>query len=380
MLDKPINNQNEISIKDIFLEFANGRFLESIPLNIEFRNELLAINKLLKELNTITRNLSIGVFETELSFKGPLAENINSLKTSLEQIIIETKTIANGDFKRRIHSMGEFANLFNLMVSKLEEARNELNQKNIGLKHLNDELNKDLQLAAEAQRATLIYEDKCSFLESKILFRPYGIVSGDFYEGFSDENGNFNIFVGDATGHGTSAALLTMMFKMAKNSLPHSISTDEIMRNLNKQFAVCMPDEKFITGIAVKITPMGELKASNAGHPAMIIVPAETSLEPIIVDECGIALGMFEEEFEKYTEFEYKLKTGDRVFLPTDGITESLYDGKLLGNKKFAKIVGESRHLPLTELVDNLTARLEEENKVDGFQDDVTLLALEFLW
>ena len=73
-----------------------------------------------------------------------------------------------------------------------------------------EQMQQELCMAAEFQRAVLPGPVDLSYLNIAILYRPCAEVSGDVYDFQQNREGELAIFLGDATGHGIAAALLTM--------------------------------------------------------------------------------------------------------------------------------------------------------------------------
>ena len=364
--------QNLEDLKKILEDIANGKIPETISAQTPCHNEVLGIVRLLTQIQDYVAQISKGKLNNTLPFKGPIAGNLKSLQANLKHLSWQTKMVAEGDFDQRIEFMGEFSESFNMMVERLKYAKEQIEAKNI-------QLEKDLALAEEAQQNTMQFIRNVPYLDSELIFKPHSRVSGDFYDEFLDDEGALNLFMGDATGHGTSAALITMMAKMGLNTLPRIYSTDEKLSLLNSQLANCIPSEMFITGLFLKITSKGELFTANAGHPPLVILPEDRS-EVVIVKGTGLALGMFEEEIEEYTEFTYQLKKGDRLVLFTDGLTECENNGKQLGVTGIVDFFEARRDktlaLIMAELMDTLYCYTEET----GFLDDLTVISLEYKW
>ena len=96
----------------------------------------------------------------------------------------------------------------------------------------------DLLLAADFQRAVLPQIIDVDYLDVNLIYKPYDSVSGDVYDFILNRERELAIFVGDATGHGISAALMTMMVHIAIDSLKANLSTDESLRKLNRLIAL----------------------------------------------------------------------------------------------------------------------------------------------
>ncbi|MBF0237110.1 MAG: SpoIIE family protein phosphatase [SAR324 cluster bacterium] len=246
------------------------------------------------------------------------------------------------------------------------------------LEALNHELERGLQLASEIQNSTMRFQKNTKFLKSALLFYPYSKVSGDFYDEYQGKDGSFDIFLGDATGHGMSAALISMMVKMGLIDIADKLTPVEIIRALDHRLSQCIPPETFETGIYLKISPDGLLTFSNAGHPPLLIIPSKTQ-KAVILDQKGMAMGMFEEELITFVEHSYALTPGDKFYIYTDGITECNSGSEQFGLDQLVHFLEQHNALEVEEIIKSLSETLKDFTHPHGFQDDVTLLGFEYL-
>ncbi|MFY0625448.1 MAG: response regulator [Reichenbachiella sp.] len=131
------------------------------------------------------------------------------------------------------------------LIRELEKANSGLEEKvNLRTKEL-AEVNKSLmdgiKYAMTIQDAMLIDPEsiKENFTDFFLLFRPYDIVSGDFYwyAEFENEENKYSVMACvDCTGHGVAGALMSMIGESLLNQIvyEHEITAaEEIMENLN---------------------------------------------------------------------------------------------------------------------------------------------------
>jgi sigma-B regulation protein RsbU (phosphoserine phosphatase) len=292
--------------------------------------------------------------------------------------------------------VGELATAFNSMAGSMQRAQGELEHLNQRLEEYNRDLEQkiheatealveknremqdDLNIAAEFQTAILSAIPTTSFLQCAMKYIPYGGgVSGDVYDMSIDRDGAANIFLGDATGHGVAAAIMTMMAQIGLDSLREDLSTDEIIRQLNSLFATRERDMS-ITGVFMRIAPSGKLLVSNAGHPPVIIVPVD-SHTPVHLKEGGTPLGMFKEEIAPFVELEYNLKPGDKVFLYTDGITEWLNpEEDEFGIERLTEFLMQNGDTQIDVTLNNLLIYVNKFAKNRSCEDDLTLMGFQY--
>jgi sigma-B regulation protein RsbU (phosphoserine phosphatase) len=201
-------------------------------------------------------------------------------------------------------------------------------------------------------------------------------VSGDFYDLVKVSDRQYYLFMGDVSGHGVSAALITTMAKSLFNSIvSENLSTAEICTTFNKKLASELLDSNYyLTGIVLKIDPESSvIEYTNAGHTEPYFYKkAENKLEKLSTEDP--ILGMFEAEYKSKS---IQMKEGDRLLLYTDG----LYEAKNEKGEQYVDSFDKDFLKMAASIVSNLSkALLEKATKWSGekgFNDDVTLLSFE---
>jgi sigma-B regulation protein RsbU (phosphoserine phosphatase) len=235
----------------------------------------------------------------------------------------------------------------------------------------------ELKLAADFQQSVLPEIVDVDYLEIDLIYKPYDAVSGDVYDFILNRERELAIFLGDATGHGISAALMTMMVHIAIDSLTPNLATDDSLRKLN-QLISSRHTGRSVTGILFRISPDGLMKVSHAGHPSLIVIPADNS-ELITFKEAGCPLGLFEDEPVRYVEEGYQLKHGDKVVAYTDGLTEWRDDTKSAYSvDRLLSFINDNRKLDCKELVSAIYNDVKQFSKTTPNNDDLTLLISEY--
>ena len=235
----------------------------------------------------------------------------------------------------------------------------------------------ELELAADFQQSVLPEIVDVDYLDIGLIYKPYDAVSGDVYDFILNRERELAIFIGDATGHGISAALMTMMVHIAIDSLTPNLATDKSIRKLN-QLISSRHTGRSVTGILFRITPDGLMKVTHAGHPSLIIVPSDKS-ELVTFKEAGCPLGLFDDEPVPYIEETYQLNPGDRVIAYTDGLTEWRNENKnAYSLNRLLNCINKNRMLNSDQLVDTIYDNVERFSNNKANTDDLTLLISEY--
>ena len=242
-----------------------------------------------------------------------------------------------------------------------------------------DEIQSDLDVASEFQKATLPEIEDLSYLRVAYVYRPAGKVSGDMYDYFCSAEGNASFFIGDATGHGVAGAFLTMMMQFCLDSLRGDITTSDAMSQINARLSARELRGRFVTGIFLRINTDGRLTTANAGHPPLFILPYNSST-PIFFTTGGMALGMFKSSNVPYQEQTYQLQRGDTVVVYTDGLVEcSNDDEENFGTERLVDFFKDSQNADIGDSVGLVLQKAELFAGDNIRNDDVTLFAFRYL-
>lgn len=256
----------------------------------------------------------------------------------------------------------------------------ELKQAKEHIQKVNAQMEEELDIASDIQQSIMREKPLVPFLSSSMSLNPYGKVSGDMID-LSTKNDEFRVFIGDATGHGVPAALLTMMVPFILDGIGEQETSLEAIHKINISLAIRNLNGRFITGIYIKVNKTGLLSACNAGHPPLIIAPKDGS--PLILFQpSGMALGIFSPDEYKinYQEEKYQLHPGDKFFLYTDGIIEwQNPKQELFGEERLNEIIEQNRTISTGEIFNKLMEQIDLFRGDVPCGDDYTFLGFEYL-
>ncbi len=235
----------------------------------------------------------------------------------------------------------------------------------------------ELKLAAKLQAGIYQLADQPGFLSASCVLRPSSHVSGDILYSRTTADGGYLLFIGDATGHGVTAALITMLaVALLKDQDGAAVTPRNILQHLNRQLAGYQLDGKFVSGIAVTISPAGALVMANAGHPPGVLV-GDSIPEPLLLESSGPPLGWFpNQEYEQTT---WQLYPGDVIILYTDGLTECQNrEGTEFGIGSIVRIAQESRKTHPQAILESIIEAASGHAQVNLNADDVSAAVVRY--
>jgi sigma-B regulation protein RsbU (phosphoserine phosphatase) len=255
------------------------------------------------------------------------------------------------------------------------------------LRAAHDKMKRELEAAARIQRAlipqTLPNSSKANFTW---IFYPCAELAGDILDVFQLDETHIGCYVLDVSGHGVEAALLAVtlsrvLSQMAADSLllersPSGetlvIGPAEVARTLNRRFPMEEEMPQYFT-LLYGILDLREqvFRYVSAGHPGPLHVSAAG---PRLLPSGGLPIGMFPNS--EYEETAVPLAPGDRVYLYSDGVTETLRDDKDMFAEQFITSLCADRRCTLEESVENLLSDLKAwcASKPN---DDISVLAFQ---
>lgn len=154
----------------------------------------------------------------------------------------------------------------------------------------------------------------------QIFNRPYSTISGDFFYTFPRAGGELGFFIGDSCGHGLPAALISMrVIGVLQQLANNSHSAAEILTLLNNDICGVLPLGRFVAA-TVLIFKGEEVIMSNGGQPYPVLLSSGDGIVEVAHDSMPLGLDCH----CNYSETTFRFKKGDKLFVYTDGITETI--------------------------------------------------------
>lgn len=313
-----------------------------------------------------------------------LAKTIRNMAKPLRVLSDSAKMIAEGTFDAPlpvIHSRDEIfelKNSFSFMQEKLSEYIENLRTTTAA----KEKIESELRVAREIQMS-MIPKSFPPFpdLPQIDLFaelRPAKEVGGDLYDFFQVGQRKFAFAIGDVSGKGVPASLFMAVTRTLLRSISEKYTNPaEVIFHLNNSLARDNESCMFVTFIfGIIDLEKGELSWVNAGHnPPVYIPPKDTPA--FMPSEQSIPLGV-REDFAFKENF-LSLKTGDKILLYTDGMTEAENaKHELLGDEVVLELIKKHGSLNSKGLITALSDELQNHVKDYHQSDDLTLLSIQF--
>ncbi len=236
-------------------------------------------------------------------------------------------------------------------------------------------LNTELQQAARIQQSLLPKgTPKVKGYEIAGCSRPAELVGGDFYDYFQFDEDSFGVAVGDASGHGLVAALLTrdvvvgLRMGLAKEMrIPHTLE------KLNQVMQAAAYPTTFVSLFIGEVEWDGHFFYVNAGHPAPFIVLDGDYKD---LPATGIPLG-FLPQLQVNRAYAC-LEHGSVLVVYSDGIIERVNsEGEQFGTTRLKELVSEHRSATAEEIVRVVFERVFEFGNRRPWEDDATLVVVK---
>lgn len=207
------------------------------------------------------------------------------------------------------------------------------------------------------------------------LYIPMDEVGGDFYD-YNVRSRYIEIFISDVSGHGLVSAFLSLIAKMALDSISQRDSCAWVLQILNKMLCKSTVNTNYMTAFFCLIDrETDKMIYSNAGHMPPIVY-RDSSGSFFELRTGGKPLGLFEDLI--HSEDEFQLEPGDRVLFYTDGIIECMnLNNDLYGERKFRDFISSNRAVEPEKLCTMLIDELKKFCGREKFGDDLCLLVFD---
>jgi phosphoserine phosphatase RsbU/P len=306
------------------------------------------------------------------------------LTQAITQLVSATKRVGQGEFGIKINVSSR---------DEVEDLAHSFNKMSEEVSRLLTETAHKTRMETELLTAKIVYSTlfpaphaKLGPVEISGFYQPASECGGDWWF-YHETDEAVTLFIGDATGHGVPAALLTSAAHAACFVAGQSgtLTPGQYLSVINDAIYSAAKGKLMMTFIVAQIEKAtGVLKYSLASHePAMLLRATakdikRESFEHLIEPNnrrLGESLG------EKFSEGKIQLSTGDRLFLYTDGV----YDiqspaGRELGERRMLKILSSafSKSSGTQASLKSFVQEIKEWRMDSDLRDDVTAVIVKY--
>lgn len=271
-------------------------------------------------------------------------------------------------------------------TAEIEKKRIEIElQKNL-IQGINNDLTDSIKYAQRIQQTILPKTQVLLnyFADFFVFYKPRNIVSGDYYW-LREINGLMYVAVVDCTGHGVPGAFMSLI---TSNILNESINTSgeqspaKMLEYLRKEINVRLSqnaNDQINDGLDISLICYDKEKQTieyvNANRPLYII----SNNELITLTSENVNIGGYADFESVIPTKTISVKTGDQLFLFTDGITDQFGGEK---NKKYnparlRQFLLMNNHVPLVELKNRLSDEINDWQQNYEQTDDILFIGLK---
>jgi len=264
------------------------------------------------------------------------------------------------------------------LSTDLEAALGTIAEQNRQLEKQKKTLEEEMQLA-HALQDHVFAQDFGRYQTVRIAgyYRAMEQLGGDLWEFYEGES--FFAGMGDVMGHGIAAALIsvaskTLLKKGFEGVDQGKYDLGEMGTSINQELLEITNGSYYVTAALVCIHRDHTIQLMTCGHPAILLVPAGGGPVEVAFTEqpmLGIIPGT------RYHHIERKLNPGDRIFLYTDCLIETISpEGEPIDPEELSSLLHLQSGSPQS-VIDNVLQFLRKHQGSDRFNDDLAMLCIE---
>ena len=238
-------------------------------------------------------------------------------------------------------------------------------------------LERELALAEEAQKALLPRTiPLIPGWQLAAFSKPTRYVGGDFYDFIRTGQDSFVAALGDVSGKGVSAALVSSMVLGSLHAQIHSRkSLESAAHACNQIMREKSPAERFVTFFLAEFHRHGGGgKYLSAGHTTGYVYRSGSNIIEDLPSNNTI-VGAF--DFSSFQSTPIGLEPGDVLLSYSDGLTEAEGNrGEMFGEQRILSCIRAAAEFGAQALLTRLTQDLEEFTGGRSQSDDITIMAI----
>ncbi len=237
-------------------------------------------------------------------------------------------------------------------------------------------LDEELATASRIQQALLPdARSRGAFYAAVGTSRPSRVIGGDFFDYQARPEGRFGFGLGDVTGKGPPAALVTSLVQGVLAALADTRATpQELLALVNRVLLSRRVESRFVTLFLATLDADGTLVYSNAGQNPPFLLTSQGASR---LEAGGTLIGAFPDA--TYPQESLRLAPGDTVVVFSDGVTDATsVDGVPLGDDRLAAVIEVMRGATPDEILVALFDAVDDFARGAEQQDDLTAIVVQY--
>lgn len=231
-----------------------------------------------------------------------------------------------------------------------------------------------LQQVQQAQQALLVKPEELPAAKFAVNYLPILEAGGDFYDVFEISKDLTGYFVSDMSGHDIGASFTTSALKaLVRQNSSQLFAADETTRMINSVLMSIFAEGRHLTAVYLQLNRnLAKMTIVNAGHLPVVILSRSGDVQ--LIKPTGDILGSFRNAFFECREV--NVSEGDRFFLFTDGLIESMQPPRTReqGMELLIKKCLQTREMPLHRSVEDIVRHML--SGCEKPEDDVLLMGV----
>lgn len=218
----------------------------------------------------------------------------------------------------------------------------------------------------------------------RVMHRSWEVIGGDFYHIDRLNENKTAVFIADIAGHGIQSALLLFTLSNAyRETIDGGISAKDTVKNLNSHIIKLFPDSSFVTCCYLLLDEKDKsIRFSSAFENPILLFRDDNEVIELSNGKIGM-IGIDTDMLKKnngddiFEESELNLKSGEKIFLFTDGIVETKNEkDEMFGLERIKKIIKENNNNSLENIIKILFQTICAYSS-NIIKDDITVIGIE---
>jgi serine phosphatase RsbU (regulator of sigma subunit) len=283
-----------------------------------------------------------------------------------------------------------FITVIAFLLVKKNRLNRTLNKLNADLKLRDEEISSNLDYAREIQLGCMSNRLEKSNLQMFVLDKPKVVVGGDFY--ISQNKGDASyVVVGDCTGHGISGGFLSVLgIKSVYAAIEKYDTLPEIASFINNEFCKIVSSAENLKGESLCLSMVkirgNELRFLGSKQKMWIVSGDGSNRASDSQFACKFEVREYKSANatmgcagnEEFTEEIINIKSGDVVFLSSDGYPDQFGAEGKLKYSRFRNLLLECSQMEPNEAKSFLSEKLDSWRSDLEQTDDVMVVGMYF--